>query len=133
MSILKYKFILILLFFLWTLISFVRISIYSVKAIDDKLSFVNLSEEKQKEKIYGDAYYDFIRIKKIIPDNNTGLYVSSNTWEYFLLRYLLYPKKIIDTNSPQFTGHFSDYRYLVTDTKDSIPSNYNGIIIKLER
>lgn len=126
-----YKSIIIGIFFVWLSLVVIRIPIYTVKAIQDKSSYINMTEESKKVKIYKSVYKDFQKIEKELPDDVMALYISDDSWEYFLLRYLLYPKRIINFKSPLFDHSINEYKYLIVNNSKSIPKYFKGKLIVL--
>jgi len=86
--------LLIILFFLWILISTVRTLYNLSKLFTEEKAWMHLSEEEKKNKSYGDIEIIYRKITGITKKGDCIFLVSQKDTAYFLLRYLLYPQKI---------------------------------------
>lgn len=111
---------LILIFFLcWFSISFIRMFIYSYKTAIDISVWMPLSEKERKYKVYGKIYSHAQKIEHSIPRDKTILLISDDGWTFFLLRYLVYPRRVTWIKDSTYSGRATAYDYILIDSSNN--------------
>lgn len=87
------------------------------KIYTEEKSWIFLSEERKKQKLYGDLYYFYRDIKNMTP--KTIYLLSKDGKAYYLGRYLLYPQRIY------WTDNETIYHDKVNKTENSIAAIYH--------
>ena|SRR3989344_6465293 len=85
---------LIFLLICWIGIAFVRTSINTIKIFTEERQWLYLDEDKKRDIIYGDIYGIFRKVNTLANINSNIFLLSQDGKAFFVLRYLLYQKKI---------------------------------------
>lgn len=88
------KKVFVILVFIWTVLSVLRVGNSLIKIPSEELQWFGLSQDQKKEKLYGYIWKDYKNIDFQTSLNTKILIDGQDGKEYFLLRYLLYPKKV---------------------------------------
>jgi len=115
-----------LVFCMWLLLSLGRLIVYAYKTIEDTRIWLPLTAEEKKQKLYGNKNTIVEKIEGKIPKEKNTLLLTDDGWDFFLLRYLLYPRRVIWIQDQTFSGEIASYDYVVTVTSD----NDDPIIVK---
>ncbi len=92
------KSLLLLLFIcltLWTFISVIR-SFYSLsKVFTEEKKWIFMNDYQKRSNLYGDIYQIYNSLNEETLNTDNIYLVTNDGKSFFLLRYLLYPKKIL--------------------------------------
>lgn len=91
--------ILTVLFFLWVIIAIFNVCYNTVKAVSEVKQWAFLTDQEKRYEIFGDPYNFCLFINKNTPKNAHVLFFSGDLMQYYLARYYVYPRIIINTNS----------------------------------
>lgn len=120
------------LFIVWIFLATARTLMYLSQAIEDVYVWYPLNSDKKKIKLYGRVYSDYLKVNSVMKENSTGIFIDNNAWEFYLLRYQLYPKRIYWNQDLQNADSSIDYNYIITQDEAKVPNNSKKVIIKLE-
>lgn len=99
--------LLILLILVWVFISLVRLGFYMTQTAFELSS-------SDRYNLFGDLGQNAETIIKQTPKNEEILLVSHDGWAYFLLRYLVYPRRI---RWSEEQNKLSAYRTVILDER----------------
>jgi len=85
----------ILLLCIWICIAIGRLFFYSKQSIVDFAMWSHLDASEKEKRLYGTVFREEQQITSLTPAFTKILFVSHNGWKFFLLRYLLYPRKLV--------------------------------------
>lgn len=115
-----------LVFGMWLLLSLGRLIVYAYKTAEDIRIWLPLTSEEKKQELYGNKNTIVEKIEGKIPKEKNILLLTDDGWDFFLLRYLLYPRRVVWIQDQTFSGEIASYDYVVKVTSD----NDDPIIIK---
>ncbi|OGH19477.1 MAG: hypothetical protein A3F31_01955 [Candidatus Levybacteria bacterium RIFCSPHIGHO2_12_FULL_38_12] len=79
----------------WVCISIIR-TIYNVsKIVTEEKDWIFITEDRKREKIFGDLHPFLKFVEKNTPQNSSILFLSSGGKAHYLGRYYLYPRKLM--------------------------------------
>lgn len=125
-----------LLIILWLAMSFVR-TFYNVsKIFTEERTWIMLSDEQKREKLFGDLHSLFRFAQKQTPASSNIIFLAPGGKTYFLGRYYLYPRKlkwVKNTEEVYRISSSKEYSYiLMYQTRDRDLDEYGSISWKLE-
>lgn len=93
-SISPFKWILVIVIILWCILSFFRLVYNGTKLFTEEKAWIGLTEEQRKMKAYGTIEQIYQTLNTKLKNTDCALLDTNSTTSYFLLRYLLYPKRV---------------------------------------
>ena len=93
-----FKNLLLLIIIFWIILAVLRTFYNLYKIPTEERTWIQMSEDDKRVNLYGDVEYLFIKTNKITKENDCVLLYSSSDKSFFLLRYILYPKKVYWAN-----------------------------------
>ena len=91
----RFKKLLFLILIFWTVLAILRTFYNPSKIITEEKDWIRISSEERRHKAYGNIQLVYEEINKVSKNNECiSLYSKDPGISYYLLRYLLYPRKI---------------------------------------
>jgi hypothetical protein len=91
----------IFLLVLWTALSAGRIIFNLSKIFTVERGWIFMSDYQKREELYGDVFPIYNKINSLTNHEDIVNLISNDGKPYFILRFLLYPKKVFWFTSPE--------------------------------
>lgn len=122
------KKLLILLFLTWFILALTRLCFNYIRAVTLEKKWIQYTDSQKRKEIYGDIYTVLQYINTYYPTESNMLLISRDGKEYFISRYILYPKKIywdeIEKNESKKSVYSLIINFHPEETKKNYPKDF---------
>lgn len=123
-----------IIFFLFIVIGFwISISIFRLfhnmfRLFVEENNLLFVSKEEKREALYGDIYYVVKYIEQNTSETDVTLLLANDGKEYFIARYLLYPRKVHWSFLTDDVNPIKSYKFVIDfhprDLKTGLSNKY---------